>query len=63
MKFDPVTSRKKIAKHARKLAREAIDMRFRKVNEILKPKPRLMPMFLWKKLISVVIDLSIYKPM
>ena len=56
-----VTSNKKVAKMARKLMRNKISEKFRDIADIIKPRPKYVPVKVWMWLINLVIDLNIWE--
>lgn len=56
-----LASQRKLQKFFRDSANQAINERFKTIEEMLKPKPRYLPKFVWKWLVKKVVDFNIYK--
>ena len=61
MMFKGVTSSRKIAKAARKAVQARLEQRFNELKDIIKPQPRWLPSFLWKRVVKMVINFKLYK--
>ncbi len=55
------SSTRKVAKMARKLMRNATQDKFKDIADIIKPRPKYMPLWLWVWMSNLVIDFNIWE--